>query len=54
MPLFNALTAADFGTYFLNAESYADDVDDVEITSMSELELESSSAVTLLCVDPDL
>lgn len=35
-----------FGTYFLNAESYVVD-EDIEITSTSEAELDSSSAETI-------
>lgn len=38
--------AVDFGIYFLNAESYVVD-DDIEITSTSDAELDSSSAIVL-------
>lgn len=44
--------AADFGIYFLNAESYVVD-DDIEITSTSDAELDSSSAIALLMVALD-
>lgn len=36
--------ATDFGIYFLNAESYVV-VDDMEMTSTSDAELDSSSAI---------
>lgn len=42
----------DFGMYFLNAESYVVD-DDIEITSTSDAELDSSSANALLTVALD-
>lgn len=46
--------AADFGIYFLNAESYVVD-DDIEITSTSDAELEfSSSAIGLFALDTGL
>lgn len=41
-----------FGMYFLNAESYVVD-DDIEITSTSEAELDSSSAIALWAVTLD-
>lgn len=41
--------AADFGMYFLNAESYVV-VDDIEMTSTSDAELDSSSAIAWFVV----
>lgn len=41
--------AVAFGIYFLNAESYVVE-DDIEMTSTSDAELDSSSATALLAV----